>query len=261
MSSTLSSGATQTRVPFWSRQFAVDRTKAQNTFDTLFGVILPVLVLIVDPVVFQGGLIGERPLLGKYQIFAYLISGIEMAILLVWLTLNRYVKGLSSVIGGALIGGAIFSVIVGIVILPYSLIGLILLVGAAGFIPFLTGFVYLRSGIRALRSQEKNATFQYRFLLATVATVIAVAVPAAVSFQYSTVVSANIQDLVYGDVQKATSAASRLQWLPLVPEVERNKIVRAYAVESNIERKNILGQYYKGLTGEDIELRLRIIND
>jgi len=227
----------------------------------ILGVILPVLVLILDPVVFQGGLIGERPLLGKYQIFAYLISGSEMAILLVWLTLRRHVNRLSSVIGGALIGGGIFSVFVGILILPYSLIGLIFLVGAAGFIPFLTGFVYVRSGIRALRSQATNATFQYRYLLATAATVVVIAVPGAVGFQYSTLVSANVHNLVYGDAQQVAIAASRLSWLPLVPEVERNKIVSAYAVERNIERKNILSQYYKELTGEDIESRLRIIND
>jgi hypothetical protein len=70
----------------------------------------------------------------------------------VWFALNRHLTAFSAPIGGILIAGGIFSLAVGVRILPYTLIGLIVLIGAAGFTPFLTAFVYFRSGVRAFKA-------------------------------------------------------------------------------------------------------------
>lgn len=53
------------RPRFFKRQFASQRTEAQDAFDITFGIVLPILVLVADPIVFKGGFLGE-PVPGRY---------------------------------------------------------------------------------------------------------------------------------------------------------------------------------------------------
>jgi hypothetical protein len=248
------------RPRFLVRQFASKRTEAQDAFDVCFGIFLPIIVLIADPVVFKGGILGE-PILARYQFFAYLATAIEITVFLVWLTLNRHLRSFSAPIGGILIGGAVFSFLVGILIFPLSLVGLIILIGAAGFTPFLTGFVYLRTGIRALQGQEKNDAFEYRFLIAALAALLAIALPAIVSIQLTKTVSSSVNDLLNGDVKQAEMAVNLLKWLPFISTIDLRELVIAYGRESNAEKKAVLKQYYKEVTGDDIDVKLQIMND
>lgn len=140
------------RSGFWERQFELVPTRAQDTFDAIFGVIVPVLCFMADPVVFQSR-IGEPPWLEQYQLVAYVISTIEMGLFLVWRTFRKQVSGLSPIFAGVFFGGAAFSAVIGLAILPVTLIGLLVfLIGIFGFVPFVTAFVYLRTGSRAMRS-------------------------------------------------------------------------------------------------------------
>ncbi len=260
MSRVLFAETKRQRRPFWSRQFGLERTGLQDTFDIAFGILLPILTLVADPIVFKGGLLGDEPLLGDYQVFAYLISGFELVVLVVWFFLGRQLTSFSAPIGGILIAGGIFSLVVGVLILPYSVIGLIVLIGAAGFTPFLTSFVYLRSGVRALKSQDRNDTFGARFLLAGGAGLFSFGLPFLVSYQLTSTISTATRDLLYGDPVAARQAFERLKWLP-IPEVERQRFVEIYRLEANSERRNLIKKYYAELTGEDIDLKLRIMDD
>ncbi|HEV8368384.1 MAG TPA: hypothetical protein VGQ39_10580 [Pyrinomonadaceae bacterium] len=261
MSRILSEKIVKDRPGFWVRQFESERTSGQDAFDIAFGIVLPILVLAADPVVFKGGFLGDEPILGRYQFFAYLVTAIEITVLLVWITLSQHLRAFSAPIGGILIGGAIFSFAVGVLILPFSLMGLIILIGAAGFTPFLTGFVYLRTGVRALKAQEKNDAFDYRFLMAGLAALLAITLPALVSIQLVRTVSSSVNDLLNGDAKQAEMAINRLKWLPFNSTVNLRELVIAYGRESNPEKKAVLKRYYKDLTGEDIDVRLQIMND
>ena len=245
---------------FWFRQFAVERTGAQDAFDVIFGILLPVVTLIADPIVFKGGIIGDEPVLGDYQIFAYIISGLELVVLVSWFTLGRHLTSFSAPIGGILIAGALFSLAVGVLILPYSLLGLIVLIGAAGFTPFLTAFVYFRTGVRALKAQERNDTFGARFLLAAGAVLLSLGVPWLVSYQLTSIISTATRDLLYGNPVASQQAFERLKWLPM-PETNRREFVETYGLEQNTERKNLLKRYYAELTGEDLDSKVRIMDD
>jgi hypothetical protein len=140
------------RLGFWERQFALAPTRAQDRFDALFGVIVPVLCFMADPIVFQSR-IGEPPWLEHYQLVAYVISTIEMALFLVWRTFRKQVNGTSPIFAGVFFGGAAFSTVIGLAILPVTIIGLVFfLIGIFGFVPFVTAFVYLRTASRAMRS-------------------------------------------------------------------------------------------------------------
>src|ERR1041385_5330569 len=190
------------RSGFWARQFAEVSTEKQDFFDVLFGIILPVICLVVDPIVFQGGFFGERPWLGRFQLFAYLFCGLQIGIFLCWRTLARHLAPAAGVIGGVLMAGALFSFVLGVLILPLTLIGLIILIGIVGFTPFLTSFVYLRTGIRALRCQQRNALFESRFLVAAMAALLSVAMPFVISYQVSITTSTEISQILYGNPQE-----------------------------------------------------------
>ena len=245
---------------FWSRQFVNERTGPQNVFDTIFGVLLPILTLVADPIVFKGDFLGDGPVLVGYQIFAYFISGLEIVVLLMWLSFRRHLTAFCAPIGGIFIAGGIFSLAIGVLILPYTLIGLIFLIGAAGFTPFLTAFVYFRNGVRAFRAQDRNDAFSARFVLAAGALVLSLGGPFVASYQLTNMTSAATRDLLYGHPIAAEQALQRLKWLP-IPEADRQQFVETYRLERREERRNLLKKYYSELTGEDLDLKIRIMDD
>jgi len=246
------------RSGFWARQFADVSTERQDVFDVVFGIVLPVICLVVDPIVFQGGFFGERPILGRFQLFAYLFCGLQIGIFLCWRTLARHLAPAAGLIGGVLIAGALFSFIVGVLILPLTLLGLIILIGVVGFTPFLTSFVYLRTGIRAQRTQQRNVLLESRFLLALTAALLSVAMPALLSYHVSAIVSTSMSQIVTGNPREAELAVHRLRWLP-VSSTELGQLVDAYGNETSSEKKDALKRYYKEITGKDIEVN--VFND
>ena len=68
------------RPRFWKRQFLGPATTPQIIFDVVFGIVGPVLCFVFDPVVFRGDFLSE-PLYADYQLFAYLVSSIEISVL------------------------------------------------------------------------------------------------------------------------------------------------------------------------------------
>ena len=134
---------------FWQRQFDDAPTPAQRKFDVMFGIIMPLVCFVFDPVVFKGGVIDDMGLYQQYQLYAYTISALEMVALCAWLLPAGRAASRPAVLTGMLFAGALFSFGVGLSILPYSFFGLLVIVGVLGFVPFLTAFVYLRNGCRA----------------------------------------------------------------------------------------------------------------
>jgi hypothetical protein len=163
-------------------------------------------------------------------------------------------------IGGVLLAGSLFSFIVGVLILPLTIFGLVIVIGIVGFTPFITAFVYLRTGIRALKCQERNIPLGAKCLLAIATGFLSVFMPLLISLQVSNTISTAIDQILYGSAQQAEVAVSRLKWLP-VSSSELRVLVLAYGNTSNIERKNVLKRYYKEITGDDIESQLYIFND
>ena len=143
--------ATRRRLrPFWRRQFAESVTPAQRRFDVAFGFVMPALCLVFDPIVFRGWSFGEGALLSRWQFYAYTISAMEMVALAAWLLRADGRGRPPAALGGMLLAGGLFSLVVGVVIMPFSLLGIIFFfVGLLGFTPFFTAVVYLRNGWRA----------------------------------------------------------------------------------------------------------------
>jgi len=126
---------------FWKRQFAPEVTEAQIAFDVAAGILLPLACLLLDPIVFRS----PKGVLAPYALAAYLAIGLSLIHLAIWLIARRPAPYLA----GALAAGAFLSFLIGMVLLPYRVFGLMIVVGVLGFAPFLTSFVYLRNCIRA----------------------------------------------------------------------------------------------------------------
>ena len=157
---TYADGSTNVSPRFWRRQFADAPTRAQLRFDVIFGLVLPVLCFVFDPVVFQGhsGLLGNDGIYHGVRLFAYSASALEMTTLACWLFVIRKYPAWSRPAGGVMAAGALFSFALGLAILPFSVLGLMFAgIGALGFIPFVTALVYLRNARRALRLNRAGA--------------------------------------------------------------------------------------------------------
>jgi hypothetical protein len=150
--------APQVSVPkpgFWSRQFQGRSTKGQRKFDWVFAVILPVICFYFDPIVFRNGTGGIGPaLLAKISAFAHVLSFAAVLGTIAWLLWGEKLGWLNASLAGLFVVSSVAALAIGIFISPYSLLGLIVLIGALGFTPFFTSFVLLRNSVRTFRAAK-----------------------------------------------------------------------------------------------------------
>lgn len=135
---------------FWQRQFAPQRTRFQTSFDIVFGIVVPILCLIFDPVVFRP--LGEPAELGHIQTFSLFAIGFSILALTVWLLLPIRFSWGNGFLAGCFFTSALLSFSLGVRLLPLSLLGLLFIIGVAGFTPFLSAFVYFRNSLKAFRT-------------------------------------------------------------------------------------------------------------
>jgi hypothetical protein len=129
------------RIGFWRRQFKSDFTRGQKKFDWIFGVVLAIL--------------------GKFAPFAYVLSFTAIMANMAWLLWGERLKWLNAPLSGLFAIGSLAAFTIGIVLFPFSVLGLFFMfIGALGFTPLFTSFVLLRNSIRTFRtaklSLEKN---------------------------------------------------------------------------------------------------------
>lgn len=244
---------------FWKRQFGPTVTQPQIVFDLTFGVIGPILCFVFDPIVFRSWFFGP-PLLPDYQTFTYLFSGLQIVLLGFWLLTGPGPQGLNRLIGGILFSGAAFCLIAGLVLAPFSLVGLIYGIGVFGFTPFLTALVYLRNSSRAFRSGSGPAGLA-RVMISVCGILLATGLPLLLSIEIHNALSHAVFEIVKGDAQHATFAAHRVMPLRLFAGAELDPIVNEYTATSDERRKELLKSCYLEITGDNIERRADILRD
>lgn len=234
---------------FWARQFAADSTPSQDAFDVIFAVVLPIFVLVTDPVVFRARTFGMS-LLGDFQLVAYVNAAISMAVFLAWRTFQTRVSSFGGAFAAVFFLSAICSGVIGIAILPYSVIGLMVLIGVLGFTPFFTAFVFLRNGVRAARFCQSASSARYIAMMA--AGVLMVILPVVVSVRIETAIASSVETVIVGNVVDAKDAADRLKRYPFVPDKYRQQLVHAYWREVNPFKRAVLKQVCEDITGDQI---------
>lgn len=251
------------RPRFWRRQFGEQATAKQKNFDIAFGLFLPVLCLLFDPIIFKGGLMGEGGMLGRFQFFAYVLAALGITALVVWLWRGRSMTHWQSAFGGVLLAGALFSLVIGVVILPLSLIGLLFFgIGALGFTPFLTAFVYLRHGLRAVKESRRMALPRPASVAGAFAlgAAFALGFPAAAQLGITRSVKHSLAAALEGRELSADEKIL-LRFAGGVAERSFDEIVWLYQKEKDPQRKERLAKSYREITGRDIERRLMILLD
>jgi hypothetical protein len=248
------------RRAFFRRQFQPEATLRQLIFDVSVGMILPVLCLVFDPVVFRGGLIG-RPFLDGCQLFAYGLIGIEIVALGVWLAAGTRAGEWCGVLGGVMFSGAFFSAVIGLLLLPLSIIGLMFGVGLIGFTPFVTAFIYWRNARRAHGlAGAKMPRAALRLTLALGA-VVALGAPAFAHWRVNRVIERSMSEVLDDDRTRAAAATRRLGYLKLLATRDFEPMLRAYSNETDPARQQRLALAYREITGDDIEMRLHVLDD
>ncbi len=243
------------------RQFDGPPTPAQTKFDIAFGVVLPVACFLLDPFVFKNFGGGGRGELESLQFFTYALAALEMTALGVWLAARGRLGEWATAAGGVLLAGALFCFAIGVVLLPFSLIGLLFIIGVFGFTPFFTGFVYLRNGARAVRLARNSLSFRANFVGSlVVGALIVFSLPALAGAGVSRFVNASVETLIAG------REMSQFEWgalraASLLTDDEFEQLVSAYSGEADPARRARLAVIYRELTGRDVERRLYILDD
>jgi len=252
------------RPRFWRRQFADAPTPAQVRFDVIFGLVLPVLCFVFDPIVFRSSIFVHAD--GVYRhlrLFAYSASALEMATLACWLFVVRRHPAWSRPAGGVLAAGALFSFALGLAILPFSVLGMLFAgVGALGFIPFVTAFVYLRNARRALRLNRTGepvrggASAAFAFGLA-----FALGVPAVAQRGATRIVRNAGAEVVEGG-ELSPQRRRVVRALTFLSGETFDYLVREHGEEPDAARRHRLEEAYWEVTGEEMdEYRRRRFDD
>jgi hypothetical protein len=241
-------------IGFWRRQFRDAPTTKQKVFDWSCGVVLPVICVAADPIVFKG-LSGttEGPILGAFKSFAYLLSFISIMSMMAWLIWREKLGGMNAALSGLFAFGSFVSLGVGIVLLPFSIVGLILLIGVLGFTPLFSGFVYLRNSFRAF--QQAAPFLEERVLvgLFLLALLFSFTVPFAINVE----IARRMDNMIRGDAQSIYANADRLKYF--APLIDFSALGRAYCRSHDNEKRRALADVYaryEGTTDRAIDFRV-----
>lgn len=240
---------------FRNNQFGEDLTLKQRIFDVFFGIVLPLLCFYFDPIVFQSDNGFGSPLLASYKAFAYSLSFGSIIIFAVWLCFGNRLKWLCAVFAGLFFTGAAFCFVIGVLLLPFSLLGLFLIIGILGFTPFFTGFVYLRNGFRAFRSAKENLNFKLLANAAVLSAVLSFVFPAILNLKTNQAIS----ELINGDAQAVEASVKRLKYVSFF--INSDEIAQAFVRTDDDEKRQTLAVAYKQLTGSEIVKRAERLND
>lgn len=251
---------TKPRWQFLRRQLRPEATLAQIIFDVTVGMILPILCLVFDPIVFRRNGFGA-PVFSSFQFFAYGLIALEVIALGVWLAAGERAGEWCGVLGGMMLAGACFSLVVGICLLPLSLIGLMFGIGIFGFTPFLTAFIYWRNARRALKGAGALMARTAVFLTLALGALVPLGVPAFAQWRVARVIERSLPEVLNGSDAQADAAARRLGYLSLFSSDQFEQVVWAYSSETDPARRKRLAHLYREMTGDDIERRLAVLND
>ena len=243
-----------TRPGFWRRQFFLPPTRSQAVFDLLFGVALPLGCLAGDHLFFGLHLhhdFFDESIFGPAQAFAYGFILTESLILAAWILLRRWLTRSAAWFAGPLLAGWFFAFAIALILFPFSLVGLVAIIGALGFSPWFTGFVFFRNW-RMARVLAPESSRSRRLWLAIAGIVFAITPALAIHARGDYLVRRLVENPL---------SSRRLEQASRFPLLRTNVLVEAWRCERDPDRKLALSRAHERLTGEPIELRIELSPD
>lgn len=237
----------ETKKEFWQYCSQKDATESPRKFDWFFGVIMPVICFVFDPIVFKTNGFGTA-LLGDYKPLAYLLSFVSVMAMSAWLIWGAKLKWFNAFLAGLFLVGGIISLGIGIVLFPFSLMGLIIAIGALGFTPLFSSIVFFRNAFRAYQTAKlflESGVLVRSFALGAIFSVV---VPAVINME----IKRMIDEMINGDVRTIHTNARILKYVAPITNFDALTFnySRLYDSQYSEETKAITEEY-KNLTGED----------
>jgi len=131
--------------------------------------------------------------LGPFLAFAVMF---QVICLTIWLVFGRRLARIGSLLAGVFVVGSTASVGIGVLLLPFSIIGLMFfLVGLLGFVPLMTGTVLARNAADALRQSEKSNTDSAVNLMWLIGFAAAIVVPLLMAWLFGDVLYEIIEQI------------------------------------------------------------------
>jgi hypothetical protein len=216
------------------------------------GIVAPIVCLALQQVILSGEefqMPGLR-FINVFWLFGYGVIGLEMAVLALRLAFGTKLGSWNGPIAGVLLVGALFAGGLGLVLLPDSILGLMVLIGALGFVPFLTSAAYFANATEAYRDARRVAGGPRLVASAFVGALLVIGVPGVVQAGVSLAVRSAIREIADGN----PAGLAKLRTLSQLGA--RDRLVWAYAAEYDPIRGQRIADAYKELTGEDVSVRL-----
>ena len=237
---------------FWRRQFLGPATWGQKCFDVVFGILAPVVCVVADPIVFKTSGSLTTPWI-SYATGAYVFIALEILTLSAWLFIPRKGPLPTLALAGPLLAGALASACLGLRMLPLSLIGLMVFIGILGFTPFVTGFVFLRNGLRAWRSLGEEHRSEFHRGIAVFFAFFTMAVAVGGQWTSDRSMAALVAD------PDSPRARQVVRWLGTGSQAD--DLVAAWEKETDPIRKERLAKTYREVTGRDVEDRQQTLRN
>jgi hypothetical protein len=211
------------------------------------GVALPVAMVALDPAVFRSGAPGlGGPILGPFKPLGYVGIAAGVGAMAWHLLLGRAPAVIAGVLGAA----SVFAAALGMVLLPFSLLGTFFFgVGLLGLSPFASSLVVGWWARRAYR----DAPASHRRLRVLAGFLAFGGACAGAQWAASSALERAIHELRSGQPELARSGTARLSRWRVV--VDLDQLVTIWIREEDVTRKESLAAAYRQLAGRDIEAR------
>jgi hypothetical protein len=232
--------------------------KPPTTFEIVWGFVIPLFALIFDPFVFRDQTTMSGPggpgLFEAYRVGGYLALGGSILAFAIIVLRPPHRPELQTLASGLLWGAAAISVGFGLALAPFSLIGLIFVIGILGVIPFLAGLAYARVARRLLRVGLPRWYRRWQFWLGLLLLLL---IPLGAQFYATRRIDAANQALIAGPPAKHAGAIAALRSAFWCSASCYDPLAWAYGVEPDPARKQALSSAYEEITGGSIQDRLR----
>jgi hypothetical protein len=184
---------------------------------------------------------------------------LEIAISLGALSFYRVTGRASSFLAGILFCGAAFSFLLGVVMLPLSLIGLLLIIGVFGFTPFVTSLIFLRNAVRCASESSASLLPQGQSAMVLLGAALAFGVPFGLQSTAIQLTNRAIADIQSDSELTSVRAVQLLQRWHFAADM--NKLVSAYQATTDEKLKQRIAKAFQTVTGQPIERRIAELND
>ncbi|MFT7670831.1 MAG: hypothetical protein ACI8X5_003544 [Planctomycetota bacterium] len=221
-------------------------------FAWTFVVIVPVILIFVDPCIFQGeALVVKGPYLARYRLACYVATAIGMGTMVLRLTSNRR----PALLAGALMASAVFAGALGLAMLPISLLGILWLgIGFLGFAPFLTSAVLACHADLAFRAAKTKS----RWALAIAGFLLFFLPSTSIQIVFPWAATKSIDQICSPDPELQAEGQERFRRWSLLLDPD-SLVFRWRRAEEEGVQKRLARAYFELTDGEEIEQRADLL--